>query len=160
MWSYLVVLEPDHMELFGCSGPRQSGVIWLFWTQTTWSYLVVWVQNNQITPRGLGPEQPNNSTLSGSKPRQSGVIWLFWTQIMWSYLVVIWNQTKWSYLVVLDGDHVLLFGCSGSRQSGVIWLFWTQTTYVVWFQNNQITPLCLGPEQPNNSTWSGSRTTK
>jgi len=41
MWSNFVVLDPDHVELFGCSGLRPRVVIWLFWTQITWSYLVV-----------------------------------------------------------------------------------------------------------------------
>jgi hypothetical protein len=133
---------------------------------------MIWVQNNQITPLCLGPEQPNNS-----------VIWLFWTQTKWSYLVVVdpdkvelfgcsgprscgiiwlfWTKKTWSHLVVLNPDHMELFGCSRRRSRAVIWLLWTQTTwsYLVVVDPDKVDPHGLGP-QPNNSTWSGSRTTK
>jgi hypothetical protein len=84
----LVVVEPDKVELFGCSGPRSCGIIWLFWTKKTWSHLVVL--------------DPDHMELFGcSRRRSRAVIWLLWT------------QTTWSYLVVVDPDKVELFGCSG-----------------------------------------------
>jgi hypothetical protein len=59
-----VVVNQDHVELFGCSGPRPCAVIWLFWTKTMCSYLVV-----------LNPDHVELFGCCG--PRQSGVIWLF-----------------------------------------------------------------------------------
>jgi hypothetical protein len=48
MWSYLVVLDPHHVQLFGCCEPRHSGVIWLLWTQIMWYYLVVLDKENVV----------------------------------------------------------------------------------------------------------------